>query len=862
MSRHSARTKSRRIRSGKLGMGMGGRGNRRPFLEMLESRTLLTASPWHNLDAPLDTNDDNHVTSHDVLVIANYLNSRSGANGEGPVPPAASTFPDVNDDEIVNAADAGLVIKAIDESFAESNGAELYGTSTADGLPADPGEGGDSGGYIGEGGEPVTVAINTPPTDVDEWEVITLGGTAAGAASIDISGSGYMAIVDLIGFEQYGVQFDPQTGAWEATILFLDDGGSGADTSGENVTVTAYGGAESASATIPITVHNVAPKLSASQVAAEINEGDQVELVVTITDEGLYDGHSLSIDWGEGQPETISWPGIPVDPDLHQRIATLGIEPLMREYTFTHKYQDDNPTATPADDYVITVTAIDDDSGEDIQINTLKVSNVAPAVTVDSLTPIDRILAVDDAGNPVEWLNPGQLDESEGFVVTGTVTDPGLLDTHVVFLTIDLNSDGDTEDPEETVSPSLIEDPDMNGKWTFRHEVASVPDDGRSPGNDTSLDEIPVLAQVEDDDTGQGVNQATQVVANVPPKFLEGPKVTFDWTDNNIAIRSATITGKFQDPGLKDEHRIDIQWGDGGTGDGIENPIVLPVGTRDFSVTRSFEIPDEQGEIERPTSPYELFPIEVELSDDDLGKVVATLTPPCSDDEVNKHVSAASAPVVNYVGGRGTFDVILDDTEPKPAVFRSEFQLTWTPNKAVFWDKGVCEVGVVQIAKTVVDYQGILSPFYEVLFLGWSEWHVDSQFPYESETMNPIGEGTLSSYDAPSVFYGVPTAILKEASQDFETCVVALEGNEGIHRLDDGTEQLATLTVYGCVTWGHFIEEVNSGSYRWYRSVLTDTTPAQNRPTGAGIHYEGAGIGPSSQFIAVTTDYLNENTDI
>ena len=208
----------------------------------------------------------------------------------------------------------------------------------------------------------MTVTITTPPGSVDEWEVITLVGTAVGATSIEIGGSGYMAIVDVIGFEEYGVQLDQATGSWEATILFLDDAG-GTISHVEDITITAYGGIEPASATTSIVVYNVEPEVSASLNAVEINEGDEVEVSVTITDQGLNDGHSLTIDWGEGDPETVSWPGVDVDPNLQQRIVAMGFEPLVRQHTFTHTYLDDNPTATPGDDYTITVAVSDDDTG-------------------------------------------------------------------------------------------------------------------------------------------------------------------------------------------------------------------------------------------------------------------------------------------------------------------------------------------------------------------------------------------------------------------------------------------------------------------------------------------------------------------
>lgn len=76
---------------------------------------------------------------------------------------------------------------------------------------------------------------------------------------------------------------------------------------------------------------------------------------------------------------------------------------------------------------------------------------MSPTVSIDLVTAIDKVIATDEDGNPLQWLNPGQLDESEGFIVRGTVTDPGVADLLTATLAIDLNFDGDTEDASESV---------------------------------------------------------------------------------------------------------------------------------------------------------------------------------------------------------------------------------------------------------------------------------------------------------------------------------------------------------------------------------------------------------------------------
>jgi PKD repeat protein len=105
------------------------------------------------------------------------------------------------------------------------------------------------------------------------------------------------------------------------------------------------------------------------------------------------DTFTLTIDWGEGVPETFFY--------------SAGTT----SYSETHQYLDDNPTGTPNDDYTISVTITDDDTGSDSDTTTVTVNNEDPVITSVSADP-----------------NPTQINLVTSF--TGSFTDVGTQDTH------------------------------------------------------------------------------------------------------------------------------------------------------------------------------------------------------------------------------------------------------------------------------------------------------------------------------------------------------------------------------------------------------------------------------------------------
>src|SRR5207248_101590 len=90
-----------------------------------------------------------------------------------------------------------------------------------------------------------------------------------------------------------------------------------------------------------------------------------------------------------------------------------------KTFSLSHTYLDDNPTGTPADDFTITVTVTDDDTGSATGTRIVTVNNVAPVVTITDPAP-GSVVTV---GTPVTF--------------TAAFTDAGTLDTHTAKWTFD-----------------------------------------------------------------------------------------------------------------------------------------------------------------------------------------------------------------------------------------------------------------------------------------------------------------------------------------------------------------------------------------------------------------------------------------
>ena len=199
------------------------------------------------------------------------------------------------------------------------------------------------------------------------------------------------------------------------------------------------------------------------------------------------------LDWGDGSgPDTLSRP------------------PGSTDFSFTHQYLDD-PDGTGPDEYTITV-AVEDDTGQTTTGQVIAtVVNIAPTV-----------------GN----LGVTGVVEGSAETLTGTITDPGTLDTFT------LSVDWGDETPVEKFNYPA-------GTTAFG-ETHVYTDDGA----------YTITAIVTDDDTGTGSDSLAVTVANVAPTLsADGDAVA-------TAGEVYTLLLNVADPG-NDTIEWVIDWGDG-----------------------------------------------------------------------------------------------------------------------------------------------------------------------------------------------------------------------------------------------------------------------------------------------------------
>ncbi|MHC4994983.1 MAG: PKD domain-containing protein, partial [Planctomycetota bacterium] len=162
---------------------------------------------------------------------------------------------------------------------------------------------------------------------------------------------------------------------------------------------------------LDVTINNVSPRIESITISpTSINEGETVDVSGTFSDPGSLDTHVGEAVWSDGVSTSVI-----VD-------STNGT------FSTSRTVADDNPTSTPSDFLIVTITITDDDGDADSATSpTVVVNNVAPTITG----------FVSDA----TWENKGA--ENEPVTITGVFTDPGVLDTHTA--TVDWG-DGTTSD--------------------------------------------------------------------------------------------------------------------------------------------------------------------------------------------------------------------------------------------------------------------------------------------------------------------------------------------------------------------------------------------------------------------------------
>lgn len=214
------------------------------------------------------------------------------------------------------------------------------------------------------------------------------------------------------------------TGTFDLSHRYLDDDPTGTpqDTYTVTVTITDDDGGVGQD-TLVVTVNNLDPEVDVG-AGEVIDEGDTLQRTVSFSDIGTLDTHTVSVDFGEG--------------DGFQPVS---IVPGTNTVELSHLYVDDDPTATPQDDYTVVVRVEDDDVGAVEDSFVVTVRDVAPDLEITSPSFDGELFAA-----------PATID------LVAPFTDPGARDTFVC--SIDWDEGPATLDPPE---PETVFDAPFDG---------------------------------------------------------------------------------------------------------------------------------------------------------------------------------------------------------------------------------------------------------------------------------------------------------------------------------------------------------------------------------------------------------------
>jgi len=170
-----------------------------------------------------------------------------------------------------------------------------------------------------------------------------------------------------------------------------------------------------------ITVNNVAPIVSATN-DQYTQEGSEISLVlVSFTDQGVFDTHTAIIDWGDGviEPGVVTEPGGP----MMMLMMARGESSSDGTVSGSHIYGDN-------DIYTVVINVTDNDGGVGTDTLLITVSNIAPTVTVGDDQIVDEGDIVSFNGN---FFDSGGLDihTIEWDFGDGSTTSNTLTPTHI-----------------------------------------------------------------------------------------------------------------------------------------------------------------------------------------------------------------------------------------------------------------------------------------------------------------------------------------------------------------------------------------------------------------------------------------------
>ena len=202
-----------------------------------------------------------------------------------------------------------------------------------------------------------------------------------------------------------------QSTSFSLTHRYQDDDPSltASDSVNVGLKLTDFDGGQ-ASAHPPVTVNNLAPtdlKLDAVTVGgapagrdsaghAIVPENSSVTYTGSFHDAGTKDSEHVSVDWGDStRGDTAT-------------VVRDAVDLTLLHFSATHTYVDDDPTTSSSDLFTVTLHAADDDTGTTIAMDQIRVTDLAPVVTV----------------NPI-----AATTENVGITMTSTFTDASPADT-------------------------------------------------------------------------------------------------------------------------------------------------------------------------------------------------------------------------------------------------------------------------------------------------------------------------------------------------------------------------------------------------------------------------------------------------
>ncbi|MBC8351233.1 MAG: hypothetical protein H8E66_04565 [Planctomycetes bacterium] len=458
-------------------------------------------------------------------------------------------FGSEDDDEINGGPDNDIIFAAggMDEIEGESGNDTISGGSGVDTI-----NGGDNDDWIdgGNGGDMIDGGTgNDEIAGMDGADVITdpdqpYNGIGGNPAFMDVKGTGDPADGDCDlenghpDIECDGIEvtasIDPEPSNEAAAVTLsgtiddpysngiydiVIDWGDGATDTQDDVTVYSFTEghtyADDGTYTVQVTVTDISDRDDAVSFTHIVNnlppvpvitggvggpEGTAITLTGSATDPAAPYDTIISLDWSVTKGGTA---------------YAAGSGP---SFSFT---PDDNGN------YVVTLTAADEDGGSGSASTSLAVTNVAPSLTASLSTSV--------------------INEGSSVTISGTYTDPGSADTHTVAIDWDDGAFGGTP----VVDTFAVSGGSFTRSYTYQDDGPGYHVDGM-PGNGTLSDGYSIGITITDDDGGSDTDSQALTVNNVDPVVTLATSGDFE----------ITLDVTIDDPGT-DVPSYHIDWGDG-----------------------------------------------------------------------------------------------------------------------------------------------------------------------------------------------------------------------------------------------------------------------------------------------------------